>query len=294
MRWTTVAWMLLVSIAPTGCSTTIGAAGVRDAQLGASVKTALVNDAQLGTIPIEVRVTGGVVRLTGWVSSEAQRQQAISLARTVPGVADVIADLRIGAVEVPLPAYAEQDALLVAEEREPHLLAVGLSLGRSVPSGSSLGESLRIGPLVRLGTGRGLGPAIGFGWYRAAWHSSAPGSLVMGQIRVRPVLAGIAYGVQGDRTAISFSLLGGVAFNSLALPGVIADGELPLSIANSFAVRPGASMWIDLDRRMAVNIAASYLMTRPIVRVLDRGEMRTRSLRADALLFNTGIVYKIF
>jgi hypothetical protein len=116
----------------------------------------------------------------------------------------------------------------------------------------------------------------------------------MGQIRVRPLLGGIAYGLQGERKAVSFSLLGGVAFNSIALPDAVAEGDIPLSIAHSFAARSGASMWIDIDRRLAVNIGANYVMTRPRVRVLERGEVRTRSLRADAILFNAGIVYKLF
>jgi hypothetical protein len=285
-------WILLAAAAATGCSSTIGAARVRDAQLGATVKTALVNHDQLGTIPIEVRVTGGVVHLTGRVNSEAQRQQAISLVRTVPGVAEVVADLRIGPAESASPAAtAEQDALFIEAEREPHLVAIGLSFGGSAPRESALGRRVRIDPLLRLGGGRGLGPALGFGWFRAPWPASAPAA---GEIRIRPVLGGIAYGIQGDRRMVSFSLVGGIAFNSLDLPDVIAEPETPLSISNSVAVRPGASLWFDVDRRIALNIAASYLMTRPRVRVLERGEIRTRSLRADALLISTGIVYKLF
>jgi hypothetical protein len=291
----TAATGILLVAAAAGCSSTISTAAVRDAQLGASVKTALVNDPQVGTIPIEVRATGGVVRLTGRVSSDAQRQQAISLARSVPGVAEVIPDLRIGPAEPAPPAdAAEQDALFIEAEREPHLIAVGVSFGRSAPRESGLGARLRIGPLVRLGAGRGLGPALGFGWFRAPWRGSVPGAPAMGEIRIRPVLGGIAYGAQGDRTTVSFSLVGGIAFNRLELPDVIAEREIPLSISNSVAVRPGASLWLDVDRRVAVNIAASYLVTRPRVRVLERGEIRTRSLRADALLITTGLVYKLF
>ena len=296
MRRTTAAtWLILLAAAATGCSSTISPTFVQDAQLGASVKTALVNDPQVGTIPIEVRATGGVVRLTGRVDSDAQRQRAISLAKTVPGVTEVVPDLHIGAAESAPPAAAtEQDALFIDAEREPRLLAVGLSFGRSAPSESGLGGRWRIGPLVRLGTGRGLGPALGFGWLRAPWRANTPGAPAMGEIRIRPVLAGIAYGAQGDRTAVSFSLVGGIAFNSLDLPDVIAEPEIPLSISNSFAVRPGTSLWFDVDRRFAVNIAASYLMTRPRMRMLTHGEMQTRSLRADALLINAGIVYKLF
>lgn len=284
--------ILLAAPAATGCSTTIGAAGVQDAQLGAAVKTALVNHPQLGTIPIEVRVIGGVVHLTGRINSEAQRQQAISLVRSVPGVAEVVADLRIGPAEPASPAATtEQDALFIEEEREPHLVAVGLSFGGSAPHDSSLGSRVRIGPLVRLGGGHGVGPAVGFGWFRAPWRGSAPAA---GEIRIRPILGGIAYGIQRDRTMVSFSLVGGIAFNSLDLPDVIAEPETPLSISNSVAVRPGASLWFDVDRRIALNISASYLMTRPHMRVLEGGEIRTRSLRADALLISTGIVYKLF
>jgi hypothetical protein len=241
-----------------------------------------------------VRVIGGVVRLTGRVSTDAQRQRAVSIARSVPGVSDVIADLRVGPAEpAPPPVTTEQEALLVEEEREPHLVAAGLSLGRSAPSESGLGDRLRIDPLVRFGTGSGLGPALGFGWFRAAWRASAPDA-PLGQVRIRPVLGGIAYGMQRHRQSVSFALLAGIAFNSLALPDVTAERDVLVSIGNSFAVRPGVSLWLDVDRRMAVNVAASYLMTRPRVRVLELGKIRTHQLRADAILINAGIVYKIF
>ncbi len=294
-RTIAVASMILLAAVAAGCSSTINPAFVRDAQLGASVKTALVNDPQVGTIPIEVRAIGGVVRLTGRVTSDAQRQHAISLAKAVPGVTEVIPDLHIGAAEPSTPAAAtEQDARFIEAERDPRLLAVGLSFGRSVPTEGQLGGRFRIGPVLRLGTGRGLGPALGFGWFRAPWRANVPGAPAMGEIRIRPVLGGVAYGAQGERGTVSFSLVGGIAFNSLELPDVIAEPEIPLSISSSFAVRPGISMWFDVDRRFAINVAANYLMTRPRVRVLAHGEIETRSLRADAVLINAGLVYKLF
>lgn len=294
-RTLAVASMIVLAAVAAGCSSTINPAFVRDAKLGASVKTALVNDPQVGTIPIEVRAIGGVVRLTGRVTSDAQRQHAISLAKAVPGVTEVIPDLHIGAAEPSPPAaVTEQDARFIEAERDPRLLAVGLSFGRSVPTESHLGGRFRIGPMLRLGTGRGLGPALGFGWFRAPWRTNVPGAPAMGEIRIRPVLAGVAYGAQGERGTVSFSLVGGIAFNSLELPDVVTEPEIPLSISSSFAVRPGISMWFDVDRRFAINVAANYLMTRPRVRVLARGEIETRSLRADVLLINAGLVYKLF
>ena len=286
---------ILLAVAGAACSHAIPAGAIQDAQLGARVKTALVNDAQLGIHPIEVRAIGGVVRLTGHVESPSQIERAVSLTRSVPGVAGVISDLKIAVIEaLPPPATDDQQGMFIEEEREPHLIAVGISVGRSMPSEGGLGNHVKIGPLVRLGTGSGLGPAIGFGWFHADWRAGAPGSPVMGRIRVRPMMGGLAYGFRGERKSLSVSLIGGLAFNSLSLPAVITERTIPLSIGNSFAVRPGVALWFDVSRRIAVTVGGSYLMTRPRVQLLEDGEIRTRSLRADALLINTGIVYKIF
>ena len=288
-----VATVLLLVPAGTACARAIIPAGVEDAQIGARVKTALVNDPEIGTRPIEVRVVGGIVRLTGQVESQAHIERAVFLSRAVQGVAGVVSELRIGDVEaVPATTTDHQDAF-VREEREPGLLALGFSLRTSAPAEEALGRGLRIGPLVRFGSGEGFGPAIGFGWFQAAWNGQSPGSPLLAQIHVRPVMGGLSYGLRGERQSVSFSIVAGVAFNSLSLPAGVG-GEIPLTIGNSLAVRPGASLWFDLSRRIAFNLASGYVITRPRVRVLEEGQVRTRGLRADAFLINTGIVYKIF
>jgi hyperosmotically inducible protein len=61
-----------------------------DTVIAAKVKTELATDASLATAgDVKVDVRGGVVQLSGFVSSPDQKQQAEQIARRVAGVADV-------------------------------------------------------------------------------------------------------------------------------------------------------------------------------------------------------------
>lgn len=63
--------------------------------LAAKVKTALLNDAIVGTRRIDVHVTGYDVRLTGRVASVQERDRAVQVASGVEGVRAVKSDLDI-------------------------------------------------------------------------------------------------------------------------------------------------------------------------------------------------------
>jgi hyperosmotically inducible periplasmic protein len=105
---------------------------VEDAQLGVRVKTALVNDPQLGPRVIEVRVSRGLVILSGMVASDEEAAHAIELTRAVPGVTDVRSQLVVREIaELLAPADVEpsdrpmrvDDEIARASRRR--LLAVG-------------------------------------------------------------------------------------------------------------------------------------------------------------------------
>ena len=59
------------------------------------VKTAMLNDPAVGGLGIDVDTFKGVVTLSGRVRSEAERTQAVSLARRVNGVSEVKDALQI-------------------------------------------------------------------------------------------------------------------------------------------------------------------------------------------------------
>jgi osmotically-inducible protein OsmY len=59
------------------------------------VKIALLNDARVGGLRLDVRTLQGVVTLSGTVRADADAQQAIAVARTVRGVRGVTSELTI-------------------------------------------------------------------------------------------------------------------------------------------------------------------------------------------------------
>lgn len=66
-----------------------------DTTLRAAVQAALAADDQTASEPIDVMVTGGVVSLAGTVRQPAARAAAEALARSVPGVALVVNELKV-------------------------------------------------------------------------------------------------------------------------------------------------------------------------------------------------------
>ena len=284
------------------CSHAVNPAVLQDAQTAVRVKTALVNDAVLGVRPIEVSVANGVARLSGRVASEAERQRAAGVARSVEGVRNVMLELTVettvGGTSAPLsqveprpssaPLAREGDEVTEGDRR---LLAIGFSVRQTNPVDRDLESSFGVGPLIRLGSGRGLGLGIGFGWFSADLSS---GRTPAGHMHIKPVMAGLSYTVGGARVSTSWSVVGGRAFNSLSVHGDSQGPVWALEVRDSFAWRPGMALWIEASRRFAFNVSAQYLVTRPRVTWLDHGRTETRTVRGDATTISTGVVYKLF
>ena len=70
------------------CGKTVGET-IDDTTITTRVKTAMLNDPAVGGMRIDVDTNRGVVTLSGRVKSEAERQQAIELARRTSGVVKV-------------------------------------------------------------------------------------------------------------------------------------------------------------------------------------------------------------
>lgn len=80
--------LLLVIPLTAACGRTVGEA-VDDTTITTRVKTAMLNDPQVGGLGIDVDTFRGVVTLSGGVRTAEERQQAIALARRVDGVSEV-------------------------------------------------------------------------------------------------------------------------------------------------------------------------------------------------------------
>lgn len=91
---------LLVAVPLTvACGKTVGET-IDDATITTRVKTAMLNDQAVGGLRIDVDTFKGVVTLSGSVKSQAEKNQAIAIARRTDGVVEVKDALQI------LPAAA--------------------------------------------------------------------------------------------------------------------------------------------------------------------------------------------
>ena len=94
------AWLLAVLVMLPlvlgACGKTVGET-IDDATITARVKTALLNDPQVGGLKIDVDTTLGIVTMSGVVKSRGEEQRAVQLARQVPGVRDVKSTLQVDA-----------------------------------------------------------------------------------------------------------------------------------------------------------------------------------------------------
>lgn len=88
--WKTLVLAVLIAapLAAAGCGKTVGET-IDDTTITTRVKTAMLNDPAVGGLRIDVDTFKGAVTLSGRVKSEAEKQQAITLARGIDGVTEV-------------------------------------------------------------------------------------------------------------------------------------------------------------------------------------------------------------
>ena len=82
-----------------GCASTSKHEGtgeyVDDSVITTKVKAAIYNEPSLKSAEINVETFKGIVQLSGFVSSRANEQKAVEVARGVPGVTSVKNDMRL-------------------------------------------------------------------------------------------------------------------------------------------------------------------------------------------------------
>ena len=91
-----VVLVVLVAAGCTGLTGKTAGENLDDATITAKVKTALLNDPQVGGLKIDVDTTKGVVTMSGMVKSPAEAERAVQLARQQGGVKDVKSTLQVG------------------------------------------------------------------------------------------------------------------------------------------------------------------------------------------------------
>jgi len=128
--------------------------------------------------------------------------------------------------------------------------------------GSAYGVNFGLAPAP------GLGPTLGFGWYQGDLIlSGVSGDREVGDLRVRPLMAGIGYTWMHGRVATGVSINAGISFNSIKLndqyrtffgPGT----EVRVDASNSFAVRPQVRVEYAVHKKVGVFSSAGYFFTK--------------------------------
>ena len=92
-----LALMIAAPLATIACGKTVGHIGqaLDDTTITTRVKTAMLNDPGVGGLRIDVDTVMGVVTLSGRVKSQAEKAQALTLARMIGGVVEVKDALQI-------------------------------------------------------------------------------------------------------------------------------------------------------------------------------------------------------
>jgi hyperosmotically inducible protein len=90
MRLAAISLALLILFGPI-----VAAKDVSDDELYDKVRIQLANDREIGGAKIDVKVTQGVVELTGRVRTDKQKSRAAQVAKKVRGVREVVNNLRI-------------------------------------------------------------------------------------------------------------------------------------------------------------------------------------------------------
>ena len=267
-----------------------------DAQLAVRVKTALVNDVELGTMPIDVVARDGAVTLRGAVGSTADADRAVALARSVDGVASVRSELEVVAGGPPprtrprttLPALAPPPS------GDPiRLIGVGVSGTAMFPARGALDRSIGVGAMLRLRPRAGLAPVFAFSWRNTRFADGSGGSPGTG-LSVRPVMGGVEYRVGDRRVSAGASFVAGYAFNGLRVDREHEGPEWAVEVGNSLVWRAGGSLWVDVTPRLGVNVFGGYLVTRPELAVLGGGSVATRRVNADTAIVSLGLAWWVF
>jgi hypothetical protein len=182
------------------------------------------------------------------------------------------------------------------------------ALGASVSgtAGIADGTDGHLNPslLWRFGHGRdGWGWEYGFSWYSADLQEHVgPRESEFGELHVRPFLGGYGYSRRIGRTAVTGRVLAGYAFTSFELHPAFDDAyrntlgaqTVTTDTSNTFVVKPEVSAWVDVSRKIGLNVSLGYLVARPEVTVSSSLGRDTRDVRADMVMFRVGAVYSLF
>jgi hypothetical protein len=164
----------------------------------------------------------------------------------------------------------------------------------------------QLGPglLWRFGASKpGWGFHWGLNWYAVKLERPVGGTVTeLGELHIRPFMAGYGYTYLIRRYAITVDMLGGYAIGSIkisdpaaaAYQRTLGVSSAEANATNTVVLKPEIGVWYDLTRKLYVNLNAGYMMARPDVEIVTSAGVFTRKARADQFIVKIGMVYSLF
>jgi len=144
---------------------------------------------------------------------------------------------------------------------------IGGSFGGIFPFDDDVTVGKAYGFNFGLAPEQGLGFTLGFGWYTGDLTlSRVSGDREVGDLRIRPFMAGVGYTWVKGKLATGVSINAGISFNSIKLsdqyrtffgPGT----EVRVDSSNSFAARPQLRVEYAVAKKVGVFSSAGYFFT---------------------------------
>jgi hypothetical protein len=164
----------------------------------------------------------------------------------------------------------------------------------------------QLGPglLWRFGeTKPGWGFHWGLNWYAVKLERPIGDSVTeLGELHIRPIMAGYGYTRKIRRYSITADVLGGYGFGTIKISDpakaayrrALGVAEAEADATNTLVLKPEIGVWYDMTKKVYVNVNAGYMMARPDVEVVTSAGTFRRKARADQFILKVGVVYSIF
>ena len=204
----------------------------------------------------------------------------------------------IGMPIVPQQPACTPDAARTAITRRHHYVDVGLQYRVARASSDDVDHDHGLGLAVRVTKPNGFGATIGYGAESFDLiERSAVGA--QGTVRLRAISGGLLFSRHFGPIEATASMSVGYGFGSFSLADSSRDrlaqaGNIGLepSASNAWLFKPGVAIWHDVTSRLAATVSASYISSRPTVR-LAPGEAGHK-VRAEAVRIAAGLGVKVF
>jgi hypothetical protein len=157
--------------------------------------------------------------------------------------------------------------------------------------------------LWRFGTSDpGWGFHWGLSWFSTHIDRSVVGeSVQLGELHVRPIMAGYGYTYNIGRYSITADVLGGFALTSIELTPMANDAyrnigarTITTDVSMTPVVKPEVSVWYDINKKFGLNVNAGFMFARPNVSIRSTLGDDARRVRADTLQIKAGLAYTLF